>query len=184
MNDKVQSDIIMGGLGVARSHADFYAVRLANCILGQFGLMGRLGARVREEQGLAYYAYSSSVAEIAGGMWLAAAGVNPANVELALDSIRHEFELLGSEPVPAEELADSQAYLTGILPLTLETNDGVASTLLNMELYGLGLDFLPRYRDMIYSVTPEAVQRVARTYLHPDRCVTVVAGPQQPPPAG
>ena len=57
------------------------------------------------------------------------------------------------EGVEAEELADSQAYLTGVLPLTLETNEGVAGTLLSMEWFGLGLDYLLRYKDLIYGVT-------------------------------
>ena len=67
MTDKVQSDIVVGAPAVARHDPDYYAVRVANCVLGQFGLMGRLGAKVREEQGLAYYAYSSVSAEDAGG---------------------------------------------------------------------------------------------------------------------
>jgi zinc protease len=58
----------------------------------------------------------------------------------------------------------------------LETNEGVASTLLSMEWYNLGLDFLLRYRDLIYNVTREDVQRVCAEYLHPDRLLTVVAG--------
>ena len=43
MNDKVQSDVVVGVPAIARSHPDFYAVRVANCILGQFGMMGRSG---------------------------------------------------------------------------------------------------------------------------------------------
>jgi len=177
MADKVQADIVIGAPAIARQDPDFYAVRVANCILGQFGLMGRLGAKVREEQGLAYYAYSSVVAEEAGGTWTAGAGVSPDKVDQAIESIRHEFALLGAKGVPADEMADSQAYLTGVIPLTLETNDGVANTLLSMEWYGLGLDYLQRYRDLIYAVTVEDVQRVAAAYLQPEQCTVVVAGP-------
>lgn len=176
---KVQSDIVVGAPVIARHHPDFFPVRVANTVLGQFGMMGRLGERVREEQGLAYYSYSSADIELHSGVWLAQAGVNPANVQQAIDSILTEFVRLGSELVPAEELADSQAYLTGILPLTLETNAGVASTLLNIEWYKLGLDYLTRYNDLIYSVTPADVQRVAAHYLNPDRCTIVVSGPPQ-----
>jgi zinc protease len=177
MNDKVQSDIVIGAPSIARSHPDYYAVRVANCILGQFGLMGRLGARVREEQGLAYYAYSTLSVEQAAGIWLAGAGVNPKNVEQAIASIEEEFVRIGTEGVDADELADSQAYLTGVLPLTLETNEGVAGTLLSMEWYGLGLDYLLRYKELIYAVSTEDIQRVCAEYLQPQRCVTVVAGP-------
>ena len=167
MADKVQSDVVVGGLGPARSHPDYYAVRVANCILGQFGMMGRLGERVREELGLAYYCYSAMLAEEQAGTWLAAAGVAPANVEATVASVLAEFERLGSQPVTDQELADTQAYLTGIVPLALETNQGVAGTLFNMELYGLGLDYLARYPALITSVTADEVQRVAAAYLQP-----------------
>jgi len=178
MADKVQADIMLGVSGVPRNHPDFYALRVANCILGQFGMMGRLGARVREEQGLAYYAYSSLAADAVGGVWTAAAGVNPRDVESAIASMQDEFTRIAAEGVSADELADSQAYLTGHLPLTLETNEGVAATLLSMEWYALGLDYLLRYKDLIYSVTSDDVQRVCAQYLRPERIVTVVAGPQ------
>ena len=40
---KTQSDIILGWLGLKRKHPDFLPAYLANCILGQFGMMGRIG---------------------------------------------------------------------------------------------------------------------------------------------
>lgn len=177
MSDKVQSDIVVGAHAVSRHHADFHALRVANTILGRFGMMGRLGEAVREEQGLAYYAYSTLDALPAAGTWYASAGVNPANVDLTVASILAEFNRLGAEPIPDEELADSQAYMTGVVPLTLETNEGVASTLLQMEWHGLGLDYLQRYNDIVYSITAKDVQRVASTYLRGEACLAVVAGP-------
>jgi len=177
MPGKVQSDLIIGGYGIARHDPDFYAVRVANCILGQFGMMGRLGERVREEQGLAYYCYSSLMAEQDAGVWLASAGVNPDDIEDTVASVLAEFARLGEETIGADELADSQAYLTGVLPLTLETNAGIADALVNMEWHGLGLDYLQRYNSLIYSVTADDVRRVARQYLAPQKCIVVVAGP-------
>jgi zinc protease len=174
---KIQSDIMLGYSTVSRYHPDYFAVRVANTILGRFGMMGRLGETVREEQGLAYYVYSSQEAGPIAGLWYAAAGVNPMNVEQVITSIQSEFARLAAEPVSDEELADTQAYLTGVLPLQLETNDGVASTLLNIERYGLGLDYLHRYNDLIYSVTAADIQRVAKSYLRPDAYALVVAGP-------
>ncbi len=176
--DKVQADIVMGCPAVARDHPDFHPIRLANTILGRFGMMGRLGERIRGEKGLAYYAYSTYDASPLAGAWFANAGVNPYNAAITIESIMAEFERLGAQMVSSEELADSQAYMTGIVPLALETNEGIANTLLQMEWYGLGLDYLQRYNDIIYSITAEDVQRVAATYLQPDRCLTVLAGPE------
>jgi len=131
---------------------------------------------VREQQGLAYYCYSALDAEPTMGLWLAAAGVNPAHVDQAVTSIYAEFARMAGEGVTAQELDDAQSYLTGVVPLTLETNDGVATTLLNMEWYGLGLDFLVNYPALIRAVTTADVQRVAARFLRPEACVTVVAG--------
>ena len=68
--------------------------------------------------------------------------------------------------------------MTGTLPLRLETNDGVASILLNMEWYGLGLDYLQTYQQRINAVTKEDVQRVAAEYLRTDAYTLVTAGPE------
>ncbi len=180
MPGKVQADIVVGCLAIARQDPDYYAVQVANNILGQFGLMGRLGEVVRERQGLAYYSYSAVDADLDRGPWLALAGVNPANVERAVESILAEFDRLAGEPVSEEELADSKANMTGRLPLALETNSGVALNLLNMEWFGLGLDYLHTYAARINAVTVEDVQRVAARYLRTDAYTLVVAGPETP----
>ncbi len=178
MKDKVQSDIVLGFRTHSRTHPDYYKTRVANCILGVFGMMGRLGEVVREQQGLAYYSYSSVDVGKVGGVWMASAGVGPDNTQQAVDSILTEFARIASQPVTQAELSDSQAYLTGALPLTLETNSGVASILLDMEWLNLGLDFLHRYRDLINIVTVEDVLQVAQEYLRTDVYALVVAGPR------
>jgi zinc protease len=81
------------------------------------------------------------------------------------------------ELVDEDELRDSQAYLTGSMPLQLETNQGVASTILSMERYDLGLDYLQRYRELINRLTPERVRMVARRWLDPDAYALAIAGP-------
>ena len=47
--------------------------------------MGRFGEKVRDEQGLAYYAYSELHGGYGRGPWLVRAGVNPRNLDKALD---------------------------------------------------------------------------------------------------
>jgi zinc protease len=71
-----------------------------------------------------------------------------------------------------------QAYYVGHLPLQLESNEGIASTLASMELYNLGLDYLVTYRDRIYSLSKDDLQRAARRYLKPDALVIGIAGPE------
>lgn len=177
MPGKSQSDIIIGWPAMRRLDPDFDKARMANTILGVFGMMGRLGANVRERQGMAYYAYSQVAASKQTGLWLAVAGVNPSNVERAIEAVLLEIKRLADEPAPADELADCKRYLTGSLPLQLETNDGVASIMVDMEWQGLGLDYVQRYTDIINNLTVEGVQYAAQKYLATGSYVLVVAGP-------
>lgn len=177
---KTQSDAILGFIGPARAEPDYMDAALCNTILGVFGLMGRLGANVRDKLGLAYYAYSRVEGGLGPGPWSLIAGVNPAHVERAVDAMRAEVRRICAKSVGSRELADTKSFVTGTLPLRLETNDGVASVILDMELFNLGLDYLQRYRDLVYAVTPKRIQAVALKYLDPDRYVLAVAGPEAP----
>ena len=56
-----------------------------------------------------------------------------------------------------KELEDCKRFLTGTLPLQLETNDGVASMMVDLEWYGLGLDYVQRYQGIVEALTPEQV---------------------------
>jgi zinc protease len=152
------------------------AASLGNSVLGQFGMMGRIGDVVREQSGLAYYAYSSLTAGVGPGSWEISAGVNNTNVEKAISLIRKEIQRFVNDGVTEEELADSQANFIGRLPLSLESNMGVANALINIERYDLGLDYYRRYEKLVRSVTPGQVAEAARKYLNPDKLAIATAG--------
>lgn len=177
LNGKVQSDLIYCVHGLSRTSPDFYAANVANMILGRLGLGGRLGDNVRERQGLAYSCGSSIDADLGAGPWAALAGINPANVERAAAAIVHEVGEFCANGPTAEELNDARDYLTGSLALGLETNDGIAGTLLGIERYGLGLDYISRYPAIIRGISAEQIVETARKYLSTEDYVLVTAGP-------
>jgi zinc protease len=177
---KSEADIIMGTAGPPRRSPDFLTASLGNNILGQFGMMGRIGDSVRERSGLAYHASSSLSGGIGPGPWLFLAGVDPENLDKVIELIRQEIARFVSEPVTTEELEDSQANYIGRLPLSLESNSGVAASLLNLERYKLGLDYYQRYPDLIRGITAEAILETAQRYLHPDRLAVATAGTFEP----
>ena len=176
---KHQTDLVLGVQGLKRTSPDFMAASLGNNILGQFGMMGRIGDVVREKAGLAYHASTSLSASIGGGSWEVSAGVNPANLQKAIDLILSELARFTQEAVSPEELQDSQANYIGRLPLSLESNAGVANALLSIERFGLGLDYYRRYPDMVRSVTAEMVLEIARCYWRLDRLAIVSSGPEE-----
>ena len=174
---KSQADIVMGCQAPDRLSPDYYALRVGNNILGEFGMMGRLGKSVREDAGLAYYAYSSLSAGLGPGAWEMIAGVNPRDVDQAVTLIQKEAARFVNQPVLAEELSDSKSNFLGRMPLLLESNSGVAVSLLNMERFNLGLDYFLRYPEIIQSITADEILEASRKYLNPDRLAVAVAGP-------
>lgn len=179
MPHKSQVDIVMAGPGVPRHHPDFLALTMVNLILGSLGLMGRLGERVREREGMAYYVSSRCTSRLWSGEWMANAGVAPENVERTLEAILAEVAAIRDGLVTETEMADATDYLIGSLPLRLETNDGIASYLLNSEYYDLGLDYIARYPQLVRQQTRESLQAAARTHIVPERFSIAMAGPIQ-----
>ncbi|GAP12090.1 predicted Zn-dependent peptidases [Bellilinea caldifistulae] len=177
IDGKSQCDLVVGTFGPRRTDPDFFPAIIGNNILGQLGMMGRIGEIIREQYGLAYYAAANLVASTAAGSWEVSAGVDPQNLQRVIDLIRDEIACFTHQPVSEEELADSKANLIGRLPLALESNSGVAGALLNIERYGLGLDYYRRYPSIIENVSRDEVLETARRYLNGSGMVIVSAGP-------
>lgn len=175
---KTQVDLVMGTVGPRRSAPDYMAAMLGNNVLGRFGLYGRIGDRVRQQEGLAYYAYSSVTGGTGPGPWKVSAGVNPANVERAVELIRAEIRRFTQKKIASDELTDNQANFIGRLPLQLESNGGVAGGLVFIERHQLGLDYYQKYPESILAITRDEILQAARHYLDPDRLAVAVAGPR------
>jgi zinc protease len=174
---KSQADIVLGAVGPRRNDPDYIAAALGNNILGQFGLYGRIGREVREREGLAYYAYSDLHGGIGPGHWCVYAGVEPGNIEKTIEIIQKELRKIIQEPVLKEELEDSKSNIIGGLPISLESNAGVAGALLNLERYHLGLNYYQKYGEMINSISIDDVMAAANRFLGTQRIGIAVAGP-------
>jgi zinc protease len=177
MTGKTQADIAIGLPTLDRSSADYYALSFGNHILGRMYFMGRFGEKVRDEQGLAYYAYSELQGSYGRGAWMMRAGVNPGNLDKALSSIDAELNRFLADGPTDEEQSDGVSSLLGSLPRQLETNEGAAAVMSEIELYDLGLDYLERYPDIVRGLTREQVIEVCRRWIDPTHLVTAIAGP-------
>jgi len=181
ISDKSQSDIVLGWLGISRKHPDWTPLVVANVLWGRFGMGGRVGERVRERQGLAYYAYGNVDGNFGPGTWNATAGVAPEHVALAVESILDEARRLREEPVSEEELEDTKSFIIGSTPVRLETSEGIAAAISDMAWYDLGLDYLVKLEERVRGVTREDIQRIAQTYMNMDAYALAIAGPHHEP---
>jgi zinc protease len=176
---KSQTDIAYGFTTIRRLDPRYYAYWMMNNVLGQFGLGGRLAANIRERQGMAYYAFSSCEPNMGRGPLLVRAGVDPNNVERAIEAIDKEVRELGAAGPTATEVAETRDYLTGSIPRMFETNQSIAAFLQTTEMFGLGLDYDRRLPALLAAVTQEQIAAAAAEVLRPDVAAVAIAGPHE-----
>ena len=177
MMNKAQTDIAYGFTTITRRDPAYYAYWVMNVALGQYALGGRLGDSIRERHGMAYYVSSALDANLLEGPLVIRAGVSPANVERAIESIDEELARLRRDGLAEKELKDMQQFLIGSMPRALEANAGIANFLQATEFFGLGLDYDRRLPGILAAVTLDEVQAAARQAVDPARATIVVAGP-------
>jgi zinc protease len=170
-----QANFRIGNLALARGDTDYYALLVANAILGD-GTGSRLFQDIREQQGFAYDVASALSALKTGGAFFGLAQSRNEVTAAAMKAMLAEFERLRDTEVSAEDLQNAKHYLSGLFSLSLATQGGIADELLTMKLIGLGEDYLKNYRAHIEAVTAADVQHVARRYIHTDEATIVVVG--------
>ncbi len=176
LESKNQSDLIMGVPAPKTISRDYQVCTIGNSILGRYGMMGRIGKAVREKAGLAYEVSSHLGAGIGPTAWKIAAGVNPGNLEKAITLLKQELLRFTSEPVTQQELQDVKTQALGRLPLSIETNAGIASILVSLERYNYGLDHLRQLPAIIESITADEILAAAQRYWDLDKLVITSAG--------
>jgi zinc protease len=177
--DLTQANIIVGHVGLPRSHPDYYAVQVMNYILGGGGFSSRAMDSIRNERGLAYSVYSYFGAEKSHGYFEFVMQTKNETAQEAVRLALQELRRMRDEAVSEQELSDAKNYLTGSFPLRFDTNRRVAGFLAQVEFFELGLDYPDRYNELIGKVSREDIQRVARMYLQPDKVLTVIVGNQK-----
>jgi len=173
--DAVQTEVRVGHIGIPRKHPDYMAVNLAIRILGGEG-SNRLHQVLRTERSLTYGAQANFEAHKQSGDFEAETNTRSEATAEVLRLIVDEFWRLQRERVSDRELDGAKAYLTGSFPLTIETPESIAMQVVNALFYGLPLDELQNTRERVNAVTPDDVQRVAKTLLRPDRLSVVLVG--------
>ncbi len=176
--DLTQANIIMGHEGVTRGNPDYYAIQVMNNILGGGGFSSRVMESIRNQGGLAYSVYTHFDADKSHGSFQFVMQTQNESARQGMRIAREEIDRIRSGPVGEQELNDAKDFLTGSFPLRLDTNRKVASFLVQVEFFELGLDYLDRYPGFIRAVQREDVLRVAKRYLQPEKFITVIVGNQ------
>lgn len=176
--DVAQSTLQLAYPGLTRDDPDFYAAYVMNHVLGGGTFSSRLFEEVRRERGLAYSVGSHLVSRQYSSALIIGTATRPDSAEEALELIRSEARRLADEGVSSEELEDARRHILGAYAISnLDSSRAIASTLVNNQLDGLGIDYVTEREDLIGSVTPEDVADAARRLLLAEPAVMIV-GPE------
>jgi predicted Zn-dependent peptidase len=173
--EAAQSVINIGWPGVDRHSPDYAAIMVMNTILGG-SFTSRLNMNLREAKGYSYGARSGFTFRRTPGPFVASADVRTDVTDSSLVEFFKELRRLRDDRVSEEELARAKAYVELGLPGSLEGTSQVAGELADLLTFGLSLSDLPRFASKVRLVSAADVQRVAHTYLTPDKATVVVVG--------
>jgi zinc protease len=173
--DAVQTEVRVGALAIPRKHEDYLTWDLAIRILGGEGA-NRLHRVLRSERGLTYGASAQTRALKQAGSYVAETDTRTETTVEALELIIGEMARLRDRRVSDGELRDTQAYVAGSFPLTIETPLDIASQVLHAVFYELPLSEISTFVQRVQAITPDDIRRVVREYIRPERLSIVLVG--------
>ena len=171
----VQSEIRLGHVGLERATPDYFAVSVANMLLGGT-FTSRLNLNLRERNGFTYGVRSRFAFRTRPGPFEVRTAVGNDVTAPAVQEIVNELEKLAKDGASEEEVAATRDFAAGIFGLQLETVDQIATRLTQSVVFGLPDGYYREYRDNIRSVTVDEVSAAARSRIRPQELQIVVVG--------
>jgi zinc protease len=173
--DSPQSAIRIGHVGVARSNPDYISIDVMNTELG--GLFSsRINLNLREKHGYTYGAASVFAYRRGAGPFFVGTSVHAESTAASVTEIFREIERMRSEEITGEELATAKDSISRSLPGLFETTPQAASSIGQLFVYDLPLDYYRTLPESIDNVTAADVKHMAQKYLKPDEMTVVVVG--------
>ncbi len=173
-----QTELRIGHPGVSRSHPDYPSLVVFNALLGG-KFTSRINLNLRERHGYTYGASSRFSTRMGPGPFTVNAAVATESTGAAAREVLFELRRIREALVEPAELEETQSYLVGVFPYTLQTIGDLAKRLETMAVFGLPDDYYTRHLERIAGVTREKVLEVARRHVDPERVAVVAVGPAE-----
>ncbi|MDX1494951.1 MAG: pitrilysin family protein [Longimicrobiales bacterium] len=171
----VQSEIRIGHVGTTRSDRHYYALSIANMVLGGM-FTSRLNLNLREKHGFTYGVRSRFTLRTSPGPFRVSTAVGNDVTAPAVREIMHELTRMADEGPTEEEVVAARDYAAGIFGLQLETAGQVATRVSQLVVYGLPDDHFDEYRERIRSVDVAAAKEAAGVHIRPEEAQIVLVG--------
>ncbi len=171
----LQSALRIGSLSIAQNHPDFAGLNLLNTVLG--GYFGsRLMRSIREEKGYTYGIYSSLQGHRHATLFGVATEVNARYTRNAMQEIKRQMHLLGSQKIEEEELQTVKNYVYGSYLRSFDGPMQVADRFKKSMELGVSFSFYRELLDKMMRLSPDDLFPLAAKYLNPENMKTLVVG--------
>lgn len=171
-----QTYLLFAQPGLARMDPDYDAALILNHILGGGGFTSRLTEELREKRGLTYGVSTGLSGQERAPLLSGGGSVRSEQAGEALALIRDVWRGLAEHGPTEAEVAEAKTYLTGSLPLQLESTPAIAGALTALQRDGLPIDTLDRRAQQIAAPSRDDVARVARRLLRLEDLLVVAVG--------
>jgi len=173
-----QSALVLAGLAsLSAVQPDYHPFLILNQILVGAPGGGRLGDRVLAGDAALYGIQGEVTGGAAEQLFSVRVLAAPPEIERAVALIREELGRIRELGVTEEEIQRAKRSLIQAWTARMGSNDEVARVLQQVEVQGLGLDYLEKYPSLIEGVSRESLLDCARTRFDFDRAAIVVMSP-------
>jgi zinc protease len=157
---------------------DAPAMAAADYTLGGGGFVSRLLTRLRQKDGLSYFAFSAFQLDSLDpvGAFLAGGALNPENAKKGMAAMTEEITKLVSGGITAEELGNAKSGLQQGFDRNL-SSDPFVLRLLHDGLYlDRKLEFWTKHNAAVAALTVDQVNAAIKRHLKPDSLLRITAG--------
>ena len=170
-----QSTIRLGLPVPGPTSGDYVALDVTDSLLGG-SFMSRITSNIREQKGYTYSPRSTVQTHYHDAVWVQNADITTVSTGPALDEIYKEIGKLRQTPPAGAELKGIATNMAGTFVLQNSSPRGIITQLSFVDLQGLGDSWLNSYVQNVMAVTPADIQRIAESYLDPNKMTLVVVG--------
>jgi zinc protease len=169
-----QSTVVIGKrVTKPRYDLDF---RAASTLLGGY-FSSRITRNIREDKGYTYSPHASLSNQVEGAGWSENADITSESTGPAITEIFKEIRRMQDTLPTDAEVAGIRNYMNGSFVLGLSSRHGLAGSLANLDVLGLGADYLTGYVGRASALKAADFQQAARRELPIDKLNVVIVGP-------
>lgn len=171
-----QTSVVFGHPGVSRKDEVFFALRIANYVLGGGGFQSRLYKNIREKKGLVYSVYSYLLSYENDGVIVGGFQTRNKSVNETINRVRNEWNKIQKNGISKQELEDAKAYFNGSFIRNFTSTISIANLLQIVQYYDLGEDYFRIRSKIINNLSLKEVNSIIAEFFKTDQLFFMIVG--------